>query len=44
MFNLVTELEFQLLTTQEFNTERQVFGKIKDSFTEETSHSGETED
>ena len=44
MFNLVTELEFQLLTTQESNSERQVWGKIKDSFIEETSSSGEIED
>ena len=44
MFILVTELRFQLLITQESNTERQVWGKIKDSFIEETSSSGETED
>ena len=44
MFNLVTELRFQLLITQESNTKRQVWGKIKDSFIEETSSSGETED
>ena len=44
MFNLVTELEFQLLITQESNTERQAWGKIKDSFVEETSRSGETDD
>ena len=36
MFNLVTELGFQLLITQEPNTERQVWGKIKDSFVEES--------
>ena len=35
MFNLVTELRFQLLITQESNSERQVWGKIKDSFIEE---------
>ena len=44
MFILVTELRFQLLITQESNTERQVWGKIKVSFIEETSSSGETED
>ena len=44
MFNLVSELRFQLLITQESNTERQVWGKIKDSFVEETSSSRETED
>ena len=44
MFNLVTELGFQLLITQEPNTERQVWGIIKDSFVEETSSFGETED
>ena len=44
MFNLVTELGFQLLITQESNTETQVWGKTKDSFVEETSSSGETED
>ena len=36
MFNLVSELRFQLLITQESNTERQVWGKIKDSFVEES--------
>ena len=44
MFNLVTELGLHLLITQEPNTERQVWGKIKDSFVEETSSFGETED
>ena len=44
MFNLVTELEFQLLITQESNPERLAWGKIKDSFFEKTSSSGETED
>ena len=44
MFNLVTELGFQLLITQESNTERQVWGIIKDSFVEESSSSGEIED
>ena len=44
MFNLGTELGFQLLITQESNTETQVWGKIKVSFIEETSSSGETED
>ena len=44
MFILVTELKFQLLITQESNTERQVWGTSKDSFTEETSSSGKTED
>ena len=44
MFNLVTELGFQLLITREPNTERQVWGKIKDRFIEETSSSVETED
>ena len=44
MFNLVTELGFHLLITQEPNTERHVWGKIKDSFVEETSSFGETED
>ena len=44
MFNLGTELGFQLLITQESNTERQVWGIIKDSFVEESSSSGEIED
>ena len=44
MFNLVSELGFQLLITQESNTEGQVWGKIKDSFVEEASSSGEIED
>ena len=44
MFNLVSELGFQLLITQEPNTERQVWGIIKDSFVEESSSSGEIED
>ena len=44
MFNLVTELGFHLLITQESNTERQVWGIIKDSFVEESSSSGEIED
>ena len=44
MFILVTELRFQLLITQESNTERQVWGIIKDSFVEESSSSGEIED
>ena len=44
MFNLVSELRFQLLITQESNTERQVWGIIKDSFVEESSSSGEIED
>ena len=44
MFNLVTELGFHLLITQESNTETQVWGKTKDSFVEESSSSGEIED
>ena len=40
MFNLVIELRFQLLITQESNAERKVWGKIKDSFIEESSSSG----
>ena len=44
IFILVIELRFQLLIIQESNTERKVCGKIKDSFIEESSSSGETED
>ena len=44
MFNLGTELGFQLLITQESNAERQAWGKFKDSIIESTSSSEETED
>ena len=40
----IMELRFPLLITQESNTERQAWGKFKDSIIEKTSSSEETEE